>query len=561
VPLLKMNRDFGKLDTEAKLRGGYYTPTQVAEWLCAWCIRGKDDRVLEPSCGDGVFLASAATRLQRLGASRRQIPQRLTGIEIQYAEAAKAALGLARLAGNGAARCVEHGDFFEWHSNNLLQEYDCVVGNPPFIRYQNFPEPGRSRGMQLMADLGLKPNKLTNIWVPFVVGAVEILAEHGRLAMVLPAELLQVSYAAQLRRHLVDTFRAITVVACNELFFKEAEQEVVLLLASGRRASSRGKCSVAMLQFDGVKDVLGLPPDKTLARRATKHVRHDTEKWLKYFLSPTQIGLLRRLRESPQVAQLSDYASVDVGVVTGNNAFFVLSGEQADSWGVSDYTVPLFGRSAHLRGALARRSDWTRLAGEGQRVYLLALNGDEDSPLPPACKRYIAYGEHEGVSRGYKCSIRKRWYSVPSVWVPDCFFFRQIHDFPKVAVNDARATSTDTIHRLSCKGAPRRLVTNLYTHLIAASAEVEGRSYGGGVLELEPTEAERLLVPGSLVEGVPIKEVDRLLREGRLEQVLEENDRLVLRRGIGLTKRECSMLKGIWLKMMSRRRSRKRNGA
>lgn len=411
-----------------------------------------------------------------------------------------------------------------------------------------------------MADLGLKANKLTNIWVPFVVGATETLGENGRLAMVLPAELLQVSYAAQLRRHLVDSFRSITVVACNELFFREAEQEVVLVLAEGKRQPSAAKCSVAMLQFDRVEGVLGQSPDAALARRAAKRVRHDREKWLKYFLGPTQIGLLRRLRESPQVSQLSEHASVDVGVVTGNNDFFLLSADMVQQWGLKDHTVPLFGRSAQLPGAIAAQSDWKRLAADGKRVCLLALNGDEDALPPKECEEYIAYGEQKGVNAGYKCSIRKRWYSVPSIWTPDCFLFRQIHDFPKVVANKTGATSTDTIHRVSCKADRDLLVRNLYTHLFAASAEVEGRSYGGGVLELEPTEAERLLVPRILAQGLPLEEADTLLRDGRLKQVLEENDRLVLREGIGLSKRECSMLKGIWQKMMSRRVSRRRNG-
>ena len=101
--------------------------------------------------------------------------------------------------------------------------------------------------------------------------------------------------------------------------------------------------------------------------------------------------------------------------------------------------------------------------------------------------------------------------------------------------NQAGATSTDTIHRLKSKGAkPEHLIANTYTWLTAASAEIEGRSYGGGVLELEPTEAERLLVPAVLNGAMPLAESDRLARTGRLDQVLEENARTVLQGHIGL---------------------------
>ena len=87
-----------------------------------------------------------------------------------------------------------------------------------------------------MTELGLKPNRLTNIWVPFVVAAAASLRPGGRLALVLPAELLQVSYAAQLRSFLIDRFSRIDIIACNELLFDKAEQEVVLLLADGALA-------------------------------------------------------------------------------------------------------------------------------------------------------------------------------------------------------------------------------------------------------------------------------------------------------------------------------------
>ena len=50
-----------------KLRGGYYTPPELATWLCQWAIRSKDDQILEPSCGNGIFLSAAIRRLKELG--------------------------------------------------------------------------------------------------------------------------------------------------------------------------------------------------------------------------------------------------------------------------------------------------------------------------------------------------------------------------------------------------------------------------------------------------------------------------------------------------------------
>ncbi len=44
--------------TEQKRNGVYYTPENVVQTLVRWAIRKESDRLLDPSCGDGRFLAA-----------------------------------------------------------------------------------------------------------------------------------------------------------------------------------------------------------------------------------------------------------------------------------------------------------------------------------------------------------------------------------------------------------------------------------------------------------------------------------------------------------------------
>ncbi len=553
---------FTDLD-EDKLRGGYYTSPDVATWLCTWAIRSPKERFLEPSCGDGAFLNAAAKRYADLGARNPTIASHLTGIEILPTAAENARASLRGSLGANARNIVETADFFGWWQGSKQPAYDVVVGNPPFIRYQTFPEPHRGRAMAIMADQGLSPNKLTNIWVPFVVAAAASLRPGGRLALVLPAELLQVTYASQLRSFLTDRFTKIDIVACNELFFENAEQEVVLLLADGAlaAASETNHCRVTMTETRILSEITKRTPAVVLANAQPKILRHDNEKWLKYFLNQREITFMRELREAAITTNLSSHASVDVGVVTGKNEFFVLTSEQIVALGLENYTAPLVSRSAHLKGAVVGKTDWKTMAAAGDRVHLLHLAPINGTKLSGALARYIRMGEGANVNKGYKCSIRAPWYAVPSVWTPDGFLFRQIYDFPRVVLNKAGATSTDTIHRLTCKTEkPERVIANTYTWLTAASAEIEGRSYGGGVLELEPTEAERLLMPATLNGAMPLAECDKLTRAGRLNDVLEENARIVLMGHMGLSQADCNLLRNIWTKMRDRRMARRRRG-
>lgn len=539
-----------------KLRGGYYTPSIVAEWLSNWAVRSASDRVLEPSCGDGAFLAAAAFELERHRVKRQKISGHITAVELIAEEAEKA----RRKVKSIAAEVVE-GDFFEWLIENPeTAQFDAVLGNPPFIRYQNFPEPSRTLAMDFMKQAGLRPNRLTNMWVPFVVAGISLLKKGGRLAMVIPAELLQVTYAGQLRQYLADSFERLTIYTCNEMFFESAEQEVVLLLADGKlsKPNPENKCDISLIEAATISELVEMKPNSPTRKARPKFVQHESEKWLKYFLEAKEIDFMRALRDNASITALAEHGSVDVGVVTGNNDFFVLDQDQVRKFELSDFVFPLVGRSSQLAGAVINSKELHGLADEGKRVFLLHLTGHSFSEFTSGLRKLIEEGEAKGVHLGYKCSIRKPWYNVPAVWEPDCFFFRQIYDFPRVVVNKAKATSTDTIHRLRCTVSASKLAANLYTHLTAASAEIEGRSYGGGVLELEPTEAERLLVPRALNGAMPIAEADKLVRDGRLKHVLEQNDRVVLQGSLGLSKSECEVLKQIWQKMRDRRTSRRK---
>ena len=313
-----------------------------------------------------------------------------------------------------------------------------------------------------------------------------------------------------------------------------------------------------MNEFDTVNQIVERPPSSVLAGTQPKTVRHKSEKWLKYLLTPSEIDLMRELRQSKAIVDLGTHASIDVGVVTGRNDFFVMEREHAIELGLLQYTVPLISRSKQLQGVYVGGTDWANLAASGDRVHLLHLAPLNGEPPKEALRNYIRKGESEGVDKGYKCARRSPWYVVPSVWEPHGFLLRQIYDFPRIVLNEAGATCTDTIHRMRCNSEPDLVVTNTYTYLTGASAEIEGRSYGGGVLALEPTEAERLLVPAQLAESLSIEECDELVRSGHLDDLLQINSERLLVHHIGVSKGDCRMLQNLWSRMSARRRKRGR---
>jgi adenine-specific DNA-methyltransferase len=542
--------------TYQKLRGGYYTPKPIAIFLADWAIQAPDTSVLEPSCGDGMLLEAAVRRLIECGAADSSMHALVQGIEFDPQEAQKATERLRAIGASQFAQ-VQTSDFFTYCQKRLMQEqsYDAIIGNPPFIRYQHFPENHRAIAFYLMQRAGLHPNRLTNAWVPFLVASTLLLSEHGRLAMVIPAELLQVNYAAELRYFLSQHYSYITLITFKKLVFDGIQQEVVLLLAERNGSEHTG---IRTIELDGIDDLLAYE-HVVLSKDRLKEMDHSTEKWTMYFLEEEELELLRRLRTHPGLTTAGYVIDVDVGVVTGLNEFFVLNQEQVQQHELLPYTRRIVGRSAHLPGLLFSESDWLANVEKQSPAFLVNPPDEPFYRLPDKLKEYVSAGEKKGLNKGYKCRIRNRWYIVPSPWIPQAFMLRQVHHYPKIILNNAAATSTDTIHRVKMRnGVPAKIAVAAFLNsLTFAFSEITGRSYGGGVLELEPNEAEKLPLPLIGADTLDIQQLDALLREGNIDAALNITDPVLLREGLGLNSEETAMLRTIWQKLRDRRINRK----
>lgn len=541
--------------TKQKLRGGYYTPVLLANYLCEWALRSPKDRVLEPSAGDGNFVEALSGVAQR-----RKYRSRVqtTAVELDANELLRARKRMTAPKSSVKPDWVA-GDFFA-HFAKLKADggFDVVLGNPPFIRFQHFDPVSRDIAFRELKRVGYRPTKLANVWCAFVQLSVELLRPGGRLAMVVPAELLQVKYAEQLRERITQSFDHVIVVTFRKLVFDGIQQEVVLLLAEGKRSVPGDHSIVHTLEFEDAAKLFELGSLKNaIAHAPEKHTRADV-KWTALFLPEKSFADLLAVYDRKDVKRLRDFASVDVGVVTGRNSFFVLDNEKAAQLRINGYSVPSVGRTSSLRSISFSHRDLLAHSNKHPSI-LVNLNGVPEFDISPELLDYIKSAEREGVNAGYKCRIRRRWYDVPSIYVPDAFLFRQIHDAPLLVANEAGATSTDTIHRvrLRKKVCPQRLAAAFCNSLTFAWAEICGRSYGGGVLELEPNEAEELPVLFDQAEILDTKKLDKLLRSGGVEAALDYSDPILLGKGLGLKPKQIRLLRNCWLQLRDRRRYRK----
>lgn len=215
----------GRVDVR-KARGAFYTPPEIAYYLVEWAVRSGSDAVLEPSCGEAAFLTTAYQRLRGLALLPPAVGQ-LVGLDIHTDAVSEAA---AQLAFHGGEAILRAGDFLTFRTD---RRFDAVVGNPPYVRYQSFSGQARAKAQEAALAQGVRLGGLASSWAAFVVHAASFLKPDGRIALVLPAELLTVNYAAPVRRYLMQRFSQVRLVLFEERVFPGVLEEVVLLLAEG----------------------------------------------------------------------------------------------------------------------------------------------------------------------------------------------------------------------------------------------------------------------------------------------------------------------------------------
>jgi tRNA1(Val) A37 N6-methylase TrmN6 len=543
-----------------KERGAFFTPPEIADYLAGWAVGGdRDARILDPTCGEAVFLLSAGRRLRALGREDANLDEHLFGVDLHETSLDWAS---TVLESEGLDAHLLAADFFDVATPDQpgapLPAMDAVIGNPPFVRYQRHIGEVRAKSRQAALRQHVRLSGLASSWAALLVHACGFLKPDGRLAMVLPAELLTVGYAEPIRAWLRRRFEQVHLVLFERLQFQHASEKVVLVLAAG----SGGCDAFSLYCLHDAADLVAIRPMTNLSVTPA-----DSGKWTDLLLPNRQRRLFKTI-SGERFTPLSTYGKPELGTVTGANNYFTMSERTRVQYQLTEgcHVIKVCPPGTkHLQSLAFSAERWTELRDQGERVWLLHPEANDRSK---ALAAYLARGREQAVHEAYKCTVRSPWWRPPAVSAPDLFFTYMSHRYPRLIANTAKATFVNSMHGVRLlPGAPRIARSALplvsLNSVSLLGAEVFGRSYGGGILKMEPREAAMLPVPvpadlqaaWELLKSSSTM-LDGWLAAGRWTEVVTHVDDVLLRDVMGLEPYQVNQLHAAADALRSRRLTR-----
>lgn len=477
----------------AKALGAFYTPQSLADILVQWVVQSGEERLLEPSAGEGALVKAALNCASSKRESDVRIRILACDIDHQATEKLRTWLDV-----DHEVRTI---DFLELRPEDV-QPVHGVLANPPFTRNHSLAESRRNELRKRFKITGA-----AGLWVPFLLHACSFLAPDGRLAAVLPASSIFSRYGQQAIARICKQFRVVEIrqIADRPLWTNGADERGAILLAAGY---GTGSSSVPR------------PSRWTAAGNLL-------EDCLDLHSAAFQDGRCAASR-------LATLAQISIGAVTGNNRVFLLNDEDRRKFEIDELDLKcIVTRARQIPGLRVSKSELYWAAQRGEKTWLLAPRHIRDPHV--GVRRRLA--TITDVQKTGTVWFKKRdpWWNVDIGKSCDAVFTYMNHNGPRIVLCSPEIYCTNTLHRLvfntdiqdSVKVATALSMIGTFGQL---AAKITGRTYGGGVLKFELAEARALPIFSIPIDfsNSASEQVEAVLRVGNLEMARQISDSIVL---------------------------------
>lgn len=503
--------------------------------MCEWAIKDAKDKILEPSFGACGFLEASRDRLIKLNSV--QPAEQLYGSDVD--PNAFTNYLYPKFPNQSLDTRFFNKDFLSLSPLDFpISEFDVVLGNPPYVSYHNMTLEQRKSITTMGSSNELKFNNRASLWAYFVIHSLNFLSVGGRIAWVLPGSFLHSKYSNSIRQIISGNFSYSLAIQVGQRIFSSegTDEKTIILLAEGWKKLP--KSPNLRIEFaSSLKDLKNVVLNwHSISKTASKYQSRSAYS----LLSKSADRAVKAIEKKHKIIRFGDVANVLIGIVTGANHFFIINKETAQKHKIPKRVLsPILSRFCIAKGIELTKKDIEDVVEEG--FPNLLIDTTKVQRRSASIIKYLEkFPEEERKKNITFTRKRKIWYQPNDGRIPDAFFPYMHHQGPRLIINDAAVTSTNTIHRVffsdqtitSCY-EKKLLAISLQTTYSQLSAELEGRVYGSGALKHEPSEAKNIKIiwnqeisPSIINKAYKI--IDSLIRQSRIEDARRIANRVLM---------------------------------
>lgn len=277
------------------------------------------------------------------------------------------------------------------------------------------------------------------------------------------------------------------------VFFQEEEADEisVILFADGFVKERKPPTSIGFTSIYGTKELEELCRDLTLSSIISTNYKSTV-------ISEDAASEFEKIKTSNASISLGSTCKIVIGMVTGDNKTFVIDKNTVQQYGIKDEDLkPVVGRFSLLHGLIHTKARHKKAQNESEKAYLVCP--EHITIKGTNIRKYLSKVSKKIRQNNKTFAKRANWYYPDDKRYPDAFLTYMIHKMPRLVINIAKTTCTNSIHRVFFHDEitlrrRKAIAISMLSSFSQLSAEMEGRAYGSGVLKLEPSAAKKIQV-------------------------------------------------------------------
>ncbi len=469
-------------------KGQFWTPDWVAEAMVSY-VKKAAKTIFDPGTGSGAFLKA----LRKIDISKKI---NFYGIDIDT-EILKEDIYTEK-------NCfVELRDFIK---NPPIKKFEAIVANPPYIRHHRIDQETKLFLKQLSKKrTGVSIDGRAGYHIYFLIQALSLLQDKGRLAFIMPADTCEGTFAKKLWNWITKNY----CLECVVTFDKKATpfptidtNAIIFLIKKDTPKREIFWVRVKEAHVDDLHHFIESGFQITTFDNLDM-VTRDLGEALETGLSrPKQLNNNFRYH-------LGDFAKVMRGIATGSNEFFFLTKEQVGELQIPSKFLKLaIGRTRDVNRDIITKEDITELEKKGRPTLLLSIN-EPEKILPKTVLDYIHKGAQIGLPKRALIKQRKFWYNMEKRQIPPLLFAYLGRRNSRFIKNEASVVPLTGFLCVYPKKNDEKYINALLGVLnhpeTLENLQLVGKSYGSGAVKVEPRNLERLPIPEHLIKKYSLK--------------------------------------------------------